>query len=156
MIHIRIIPFGKLKEQHWHDAEAEYIKRLSPYAKVEIIEIKEEAFQDVAERDEIRNKEAGKIKKYLDGQDTIIALTETGTHMDSPAFADWLETYTARTGKITFLIGGPLGFAKEILEKADTTLSLSDLTFPHQMVRTILLEQLYRAITIQKGKQYHY
>ncbi len=156
MIHIRIIPIGKLKEQHWREAEAEYIKRLSPYAKVEIIELREEAFRDIGEREEIRAKEAAKIKKYLDGQDTVIALTETGKHMDSPAFASWLEMQTATTGKITFLIGGPLGFSKEVLDQVDATLSLSDLTFPHQMVRTILLEQLYRAITIQKGKQYHY
>ncbi|PIT86815.1 MAG: 23S rRNA (pseudouridine(1915)-N(3))-methyltransferase RlmH [Candidatus Magasanikbacteria bacterium CG10_big_fil_rev_8_21_14_0_10_43_6] len=156
MIHIRIIAIGKQKEQYWRDAEKAYTTRLSPYAKIDIIEIKEEAFQTTDVREHVREKEAEKIKKYLDGSGMVVALTESGTRMDSLAFSAWLTTRTATTGKITFLIGGPLGFHASILDAATITLSLSDLTFPHQMVRTLLLEQLYRAITIEKGKQYHY
>jgi 23S rRNA (pseudouridine1915-N3)-methyltransferase len=156
MFHIRIIATGKLKEQYWRDAEQEYIKRLSPYAKIEIIELKEESFKNIHDKKQTQLKEAAKIKKYLNTSDIVIALTERGKKMNSPQFATWLEKKTAATGKLTLLIGGPLGFHPSVLTQVHAEISLSELTFPHQMVRTILLEQLYRAITIIKGKQYHY
>lgn len=156
MLHIKIIALGKLKESHWKDAEAEYSKRLRPYAKIDIIELKEEAFRDGDDKEKIKEKEASKIEKYIDASAVTVALHEQGKEMDSPQLAKWIEQNTTTGKTITFLIGGPLGFHRSILEKVDMQLSLSPLTFPHQMVRPILLEQLYRSATITHNKQYHY
>ncbi len=153
---ITILTLGKLKESYWRDAEQEYLKRISPYAKINFIEIKEEPFRDGDDREKIKLLEAEKIKKHLPDGGVIIALHEQGKEYDSPGFAKFLESNTTRGEHLVFIVGGPLGLHKIILSLAQYTLSLSQLTFPHQMVRTILLEQIYRGITITKGKQYHY
>lgn len=153
---ITILTLGKLKESYWRDAEQEYLKRISPYAKINFIEIKEEPFRDGDDREKIKLLEAEKIKKHLPDDGVIIALHEQGKEYDSPGFAKFLESNTTRGEHLVFIVGGPLGLHKIILSLAQYTLSLSQLTFPHQMVRTILLEQIYRGITITKGKQYHY
>ncbi len=166
MLNIHIIAIGKLKEPYWKNAEAEYLKRLSPYAKIEITELKEEAFSSVHEREEIQKKESEKILRLLfsrsgqvlekkDPNDVIVVLHERGKEMTSVDLANYLEQKSQQGNRLTFIIGGPLGLHESVLAKADTQLSLSQLTFPHQMVRTILLEQLYRAVMIGKGK-YHY
>lgn len=153
---LRIIAVGKLKEQYWKDAEAEYFKRLRPYAHIEVIELKEESFNSMHEKDAVQKKEAEKIQALLKHGDKIFLLHETGTAYTSKEFAKELE-HTAKRGEhITFVIGGPLGLHPDFLEKFSHNISLSPLTFPHQMVRTILAEQLYRAVTIMQGKQYHY
>lgn len=156
MLNIKLIIVGKYKETYWKEAEKEYIKRLSPYAKLDIIEIKEEAFRNNDDRDSIKSLEADKIKKHLDPDAIVIALHETGKEFTSVEFANFLQRNSTRGEKLQFIFGGPLGLDQSILEKANVQLSLSQLTFPHQMARVILLEQLYRAVTIQKGKQYHY
>ena len=153
-MNIRIIALGKLKDTYWKDAEAEYLKRLKPYAKMEIIELPEEPFRAGDDRERIKEKEAQKLLKYMSGYS--IVLHERGKEIDSQALAQWLETQSQQGEQLTILIGGPLGLHTSVLEKASMQLSLSQLTFPHQMVRVILAEQLYRAATIQKGKQYHY
>ena len=155
MMNIRIVALGKLKEAYWKQAEAEYLKRLSPYAKIEIIELKEESFRSEKEREEIQKKEAEKILKSIGPNDIVIALHERGTEMLSTDLANTLEQKSQQGNRLTFVIGGPLGLHDSVLKKADVQLSLSQLTFPHQMVRTILLEQLYRSVMIGKGK-YHY
>lgn len=162
-MHITIIAIGKLKETYWKEAEAEYLKRLSPYAKLTIIELNEEAFSDKdarlpAGRQVIRIKEleAKKILKQLNDSDSVIALHETGKEFTSIGFADFLQKQTSQGQHITFVIGGSLGLHESVLKRVNTQISLSHFTFPHQMVRTILLEQIYRAVTIMKGKQYHY
>lgn len=155
-MNIKIIVLGKFKETHWKEAEAEYLKRLKPYAKIEIIELKEESFRDGDDHMSIKHKEAERVLKQLDKGTTVIALSEDGATYDSPAFAAFLEKQTVHGEHLTFVIGGPLGLHDSIKKAAHHTLSLSSLTFPHQMVRVILAEQLYRAVTIQKGKQYHY
>lgn len=155
MLNIKIIVLGKLKESYWKSAESEYLKRLSPYAKIEITELKEEAFISENERTGIQKKEARKIFKHLDSNDIVIALHERGKEMLSTDLANVLEQKSQQGNRLTFIIGGPLGLHDSVLEKADLQLSLSQLTFPHQMVRTILLEQLYRSVMIGKGK-YHY
>jgi len=153
---ITLLTLGKLKETYWRDAEQEYLKRISPYTKINIIEIKEESFRDGDDREKIKLLEAEKIKKHLPEGSVVIALHEKGKEYDSPKFATFIESNTTRGEHLVFIVGGPLGLHKSILSLARYSLSLSPLTFPHQMVRTILLEQLYRGITIQKGKQYHY
>lgn len=156
MLNIKIVVVGKFKESYWKDAEAEYLKRLKPYAKIEIVELKEEAFRDNDDRNKVKATEADKIKKHLDTDAFVIAMHEAGKKYDSVSFSKFLSENSTRGEKLTFVFGGPLGLDQSIHNLAQTQLSLSQLTFPHQMVRVILLEQIYRAITIQKEKTYHY
>lgn len=156
MFNINILVLGKLKEKYWSEAETEYLKRIKSYAKIKIIEIPEEAFRENDEREKIKMKEAEKIQKYIEQNDIVIALHEYGKQYTSKEFAKFLEEHSTRGENIIFIIGGPLGLHSSILEKAHFQISLSEFTFPHQMVRTILLEQIYRSGTILHGKQYHY
>ena len=156
MFNVNIIALGKLKENYWTQAESEYIKRLTPYAKMKITELSEEPFREGDEKEKIKTKEAEKIKKILPEGGFVIALHERGKEFTSPLFAKFLEDHSTRGETIVFIVGGPLGLHESILNLADMQISLSQLTFPHQMVRTILLEQLYRATTILNEKKYHY
>ena len=156
MLNIVILVLGKLKETYWADAEQEYLKRLKPYAKISIHELREEPFGMSDDREKIKEIEAKKVVAQIPDNSIVIALHEYGEEYASPAFAQFLEKKSEQGQTITFIIGGPLGLHSTVLKKAHYQLSLSQLTFPHQMVRTILLEQLYRAVTITKGKQYHY
>ncbi len=155
MFNIHIIAVGKLKESYWKDAEAEYLKRLTPYAKIRITELKEEAFQSTQERTIVQKKEAEKILHVVTDHSIFIALHERGKEMTSEQLAKTLAQKSEQGHTLTFVIGGPLGLDESLLKKADMQLSLSTLTFPHNMVRTILLEQIYRSVMIGKGK-YHY
>ncbi|MCX6782282.1 MAG: 23S rRNA (pseudouridine(1915)-N(3))-methyltransferase RlmH [Candidatus Magasanikbacteria bacterium] len=159
MLHISIICLGKLKEEYWRKAEAEYLKRLSPFAKIEIIGIKEEPFGEKDDPTAIKIKEAEKIKKALVGKADgfIIALDENGEPFSSVRFAAKINSLAGnRTADFVIIIGGPLGLSDSILKIADMTLSLSLFTFTHQMARVILLEQIYRAMMINSGRKYHY
>lgn len=156
MMKIKIIVLGQLKEAYWEASENEYLKRLRPYAKVEIIELSEEPFREADDREKIKSKEAEKIRKVLPEDGFVIALHERGKEFNSPLLAKFLEDHSTRGETIVFIVGGPLGLHESILNLANRQISLSQLTFPHQMLRTILLEQLYRATTILKGKSYHY
>lgn len=155
MISLKIIALGKLKEIYWKNAESEYLKRLSPYAKIKIIELKEEAFISKNEREKVQKKEAKKILKKLLPDEIVIAFHEQGKELISTDLAKFLEQKSQQGLQLTFVIGGPLGLHSSVLEKAKLQLSLSRLTFSHQLARTILLEQLYRCVMIGKGK-YHY
>ncbi len=156
MFNLHLITLGKLKEVYWQDAQVEYLKRLKPYAKLRLTEIPEESFRDQHERAVIQQREAEKLRKCLPPQSTIIACHEQGKEFDSVSFAKFLAEKSQHGDELTFIIGGPLGLHQSILDLATVQLSLSKLTFPHQLVRIILLEQLYRAGTIIGGKQYHY
>lgn len=156
MMNIKILCVGKLKEIYWKDAEAEYLKRLTPYAKIKLLEIPEESFRDTDDREKIQAKEAEKIKQHLSEGAVVIALHERGKEFLSVEFAQFLKENSTRGEEIIFVIGGPLGLHESLLKKVHFQISLSQFTFPHQMVRTILLEQLYRANTILQNKQYHY
>jgi len=156
MMKITLITLGKLKESYWKAAEKEYLKRLSIYAKIDIIELKEIPFSHISQTDAVRKKEAEQLQKHIPKNATVIALHEQGKTHTSKTFADFLETQTTHGEHIVFVLGGPLGLDRNFLNTTTHQLSLSSLTFPHQMVRTILLEQLYRAHTIISGKQYHY
>lgn len=156
MFNLQIICVGKYKEAYWKTAEAEYLKRLKPYAKIEILEISEEQFNDSSDREKIKKIEAEKILKHVPSNNIMVALHERGKEFTSHELAKWLEENSTRGEQIVFIFGGPLGLHESLLEKSTNKLSLSKLTFPHQMARVILLEQIYRAGTILSNKTYHY
>lgn len=155
----RIITVGKLKEKYLKDGIAEYLKRLQCYATVEIIEVADEQTPDSAsemEELQIKAKEAQRIHKYIKEDTYLIALAIEGTMLTSEQLAERIEQLGI-SGKshITMVIGGSLGLDKSILQQADLLLSFSKLTFPHQLMRLILVEQLYRSYRIMKGEPYH-
>lgn len=159
MIHITILTLGKLKESFWRDAESEYVKRLSAFVKLTIIELKEESFSTKDNPATIKQKEALKITAELAKLSApyIVALDEHGKTLNSMAFAKHITTATTEhSNNLVFIIGGPLGLDPSIAKLSSFTLSLSSLTFTHQMVRIFLLEQVYRAMMIQQNRPYHY
>lgn len=156
MLNITLIAVGKLKEKHWSDAFAEYVKRLKPYAKIKLVELAEEPFRDQAEREKIIKIEAEKITRAIPDDAVIVALHERGKEFTSPQFADWLKENGEVGQSIVFIIGGSLGLHESILKSVRLQLSLSQLTIPHQMVRVFFMEQVYRAVMIQMKKAYHY
>lgn len=153
MIFIKILVIGKLKEKSWNDLSQEYLKRLKPYAKIEIIELKPEPFNKSNIKEAIK-KESQKIKEHLEKEknSTIFILDERGKSLNSQEFSVNLERVS---GSIIFVVNGALGYDREILKNYNL-ISLSPLTFPHEMARVVLLEQIYRAITIINQKEYHY
>jgi 23S rRNA (pseudouridine1915-N3)-methyltransferase len=156
MLKIKIICLGKLKESYWREAEEEYLKRLHPFAKIEIIEIPEVSFRPNDDPEMIKKQEGESILKHIKDGELVIALDERGEQKGSEELAHYLEDQTQQGQNISFIIGGPLGLSGKVLARANLKLSLSKLTFTHQMVRIILLEQIYRAGNILMGKVYHY
>lgn len=150
---------GKIKEKYLKDAVAEYTKRLGKYCKLEIVEVSDEKTPDMAsdtvER-QIRDKEAERIGKYLRDDAYVVALAIDGKMLDSEELADKIDTLGIQ-GKshITFVIGGSIGLGEAVLQRADYKLSFSKMTFPHQLMRVILLEQIYRSYRIIQGEPYH-
>ena len=158
MIKISVICVGKLKEKYWIDAIEEYSKRLSRYCKLSIIEVPDEKTAENAsdaECDAIKKKEADKILKKIDSQGLLCTLEIAGKRFTSEGFASFIDGSCARTSHIQFVIGGSLGLHSSILELSDMGISFSDMTFPHQMMRVILLEQIYRGFRITNGEPYH-
>lgn len=159
MLHINIIVLGKLKEKYWQESEAEYFKRLSAWAKISIHEIKEESFSEKDPAEFIKQKEAKKITGALAKfpNSYLVALDQHGKQFSSLDFSKKINQLAVEHGgNLTFIIGGPLGLDESILKIANLTLSLSAMTFTHQMARVFLSEQIYRAMTIILGKKYHY
>lgn len=159
MLHLTIVAVGKIKERYLQDGIREYSKRLSGYLKLNIIEVNDESCPENpsgAEAEKARRLEGEKILKVLKSEDYGVLLDLEGKEMDSLGLAGFLED-KALTGRsrITFIIGGSLGVAEEVRRKIDYRWSLSRLTFPHQLVRLVLLEQIYRAVKINKGEPYH-
>lgn len=158
MLNIHIIVLGKLKESYWREAEAEYLKRLQPYAKINIHELREESFDEKSNVVVVKQKEATKIKSELEKikNTHIIALDEHGKQLSSVDFAKQFNNLTMEQfNNGTFVVGGPLGLDKSIVELSTLTLSLSPFTFTHQMARVILLEQIYRSAMINAGRRYY-
>lgn len=155
-----IIQVGKTKQSYFQEAEAEYIKRLQPFVQLKMVTIKEASApydQNDSTRGVAKQKEALEIQRHLPKDSFIIALDEHGKTMTSVQFAEFLGKKRDFEGaNVTFLIGGPFGLADQILRHAHLKLSFSPMTFTHEMIRTILLEQIYRAFTILSGKKYHY
>lgn len=156
---ITIITVGKLKEKYLKDAIAEYSKRLSKYCKLEIVEVADEKTPENASEvveDAIRSKEAERILKYVKEDAFVITLEIAGKQLTSEEFADKIEQLGVKgISHIIFVIGGSIGLGKEVLEKSDFALSFSKMTFPHQLMRVILLEQVYRSYRIISGQPYH-
>jgi len=149
-----ILAVGKIKKDYFHEAIREYLKRLGPYAKIDIEEIEAEPFKRESDKEKAKKIEGERILKFLEkNEGNIILLDEKGKNFSSHEFAEFLEDKNER---IIFVIGGALGFNKNILENSYQKLSLSKMTFPHEIARMILLEQIYRATTITSGKEYHY
>lgn len=156
---ITIVTVGKIKEKYLKDAIAEYSKRLSKYCKLEIMEVPDEKTPDMASEaveKQIRDKEAERIGKYLRDDAYVIALAIDGKMLDSEELACKIDTLGIQ-GKshIIFVIGGSIGLGDEVLQRADYKLSFSKMTFPHQLMRVILLEQIYRSYRIIQGEPYH-
>ena len=156
---IKIIGVGKLKEKFYEDAAAEYLKRLSSYAKVQVVQVADEKAGEnlsVKEAEQIREKEAAAILKQIKPGEYVISLEIKGDRLSSEQFAGMLENLSL-SGRpdITFVIGGSIGLGQSVIRRADRHISFSDLTFPHQLMRVILLEQIYRAYKIIKKEPYH-
>ena len=154
-----ILCLGKIMESFYRDAVAEYAKRLSRYGKLEILEVADEKTPDEpseAHRLQILKKEGERLKKVLAKDAFHVAPAIDGQKMDSGRFAARLEQLgVSGVSHVQFLIGGSLGLDQELLNGADLKLSFSDMTFPHQLMRVILLEQIYRAQRITSGEPYH-
>jgi 23S rRNA (pseudouridine1915-N3)-methyltransferase len=156
---INIIAVGKLKEKYWTQAVAEYTKRLSAYAKLRIVEVVDEPTPDTlspAEEEAIKEKEATRILAQIKERDYVVALAIEGKTFTSEQWAKEMERLTTMGySSFAFVIGGSLGLHPSVLSRANLKLSFSSFTFPHQMVRVILLEQLYRGFRIMRGEPYH-
>lgn len=156
---ITLITVGKIKEKYLKDAITEYTKRLSKYCKLEIIEVADEKTpHQASEQNEknIRDKEGERILKYIKDSSYVITLEIKGTMLTSEAFAEKIEHLgILGTSHITFIIGGSIGLGDDVLKRSDYALSFSKMTFPHQLMRVILLEQIYRSYRIMEGAPYH-
>lgn len=156
---IRLIVVGKLKEKYLVAGIKEYQKRISGYTNIEIIEVADERIPDkasLAQEVMVKVKEGRKILDKIKQDDYVILLDVGGKELDSIAFSKHLEQCMIN-GKSTidFVIGGSLGHGEEVLQRADFRLSFSPMTFPHQLMRLILIEQIYRAFKIMKNETYH-
>lgn len=156
---ITVVAVGKLKERYLKEGIAEYAKRLSRFCDLQIVEAEDEQAPDslsAAQEEQIKKKEAAGIMSKLKEGTFLIVLDVKGARKTSEAFASALQScFTSGRSNITFVIGGSLGLDAELVQKADLKLSLSDMTFPHQLTRLILLEQLFRAFKIMNGETYH-
>ena len=158
MIQLTIISIGTLKEDYLKDAVAEYKKRLSQYARVEEINLKEERIQNEEDQAEIRralDAEGDKILSAIPKDSFKIAMCVEGKEYDSPALAALIGRASDEKGRIALVIGSSHGLAERVKAECDARISLSKLTFPHQLMRVILAEALYRSFTILTGKKYH-
>lgn len=156
---ITLITVGKIKEKYLRDAIAEYTKRLSKYCKLEIIEVADEKTPDNASEtveEQIRNKEGERILKNVKDDAYVITLEILGKQLTSEQLADKIDTLGIQgTSHIVFIIGGSIGLGQNVLKRSNYSLSFSKMTFPHQLMRVILLEQIYRSYRIINGEPYH-
>ena len=158
MIQLTLITVGTLKEEYLKDAANEYKKRISQYAKIDDVNIQEFPIKNEDDRSEILralDSEAEKILSAIPDGAYKIALCVEGQQYDSPALAGVLPEASSRTGRIALIIGSSHGLSDRVKNAADLKLSVSKMTFPHQLMRVILLEGIYRCFTITAGKRYH-
>ena len=158
MAHVRIIAVGKLKEAYFQQAQAEYLKRLGSYLKLELIELPDLPCPDgasAAQEEQVRRKEGLQIRNVLQPRDFVVVFDREGKEVSSVELAGFLQERELAGSSLALIVGGSLGVSKDLLELANLKLSFSRLTFPHQLFRVILLEQLYRACKINRGEKYH-
>ena len=151
---IIVAAVGRIKRSEWQSAQADYLKRLKRYSSVSITEVKDSVgrgFPDGV----AKQREGQALLKATAKARRRILLSPNGRELTSEQFAAYLQRQIEQHGHLSFLLGGPLGFAQEVESAADDSLSLSRLTFPHELARIIFLEQLYRAFTILRGVPYH-
>ena len=158
-MNISLLTIGKLKEKYLKQGIDEYLKRLTAYAKVEVIELPDEKapeqLSDI-EMEQVKNKEGERLLGKISPDTYVIALAIEGKQRSSEELADMIDKLaTYGKSKIAFVIGGSLGLSKDVLSRADEKLSFSKMTFPHQLMRLILLEQVYRAYRINRNEPYH-
>lgn len=156
---ITILCVGKIKEKYFSMAIEEYVKRLSRYCKLEIIEVPDEKTDEnasTAEEKMVKEKEGERILKNIKDTSYVIALAINGKQLNSVELSEKIEKLGVQgVSHITFVIGGSLGLDERILQRADYKLSFSKMTFPHQLMRVVLLEQVYRSYRIMNGEPYH-
>ena len=158
MLSINIICIGKIKEKFFKDAIDEYSKRLSKYCKLNILELPDEKIPDkinVSIENEIKSKECTNIINHIKKDSYIICLDLSGKEFSSEEFSKEIENISMQSSQVTFIIGGSLGLNQEILNLANKKICFSKMTFPHQLIRIFLLEQLFRAFKISNGETYH-
>jgi 23S rRNA (pseudouridine1915-N3)-methyltransferase len=149
---IKIISVGKIKEKYLKDGINEYLKRLTKYTKIELIEVED---VDYNEKEKTLLKERDNIMKYINQKDYIITLEIEGKELNSVEFSKLIDSALSINSNITFIIGGSYGLHNDIKQLSNYKLSFSKLTFPHQLFRLILLEQLYRCFKIIKNESYN-
>lgn len=155
MLAVNIICVGKIKESYFRDAIAEYSKRLGRFCKLNIVEVEEELQKgdSIKEIDRVKQKEGERIISKLSG--TVIALDSKGKELTSNGLAEYIENISLTNSVISFVIGGSNGLSNEVKTKADNMLSFGKVTYPHQLMRVILTEQIYRAFMINSNSAYH-
>ncbi|MFQ5825297.1 MAG: 23S rRNA (pseudouridine(1915)-N(3))-methyltransferase RlmH [bacterium] len=153
---IKIISVGKTKEKYWQMAEADYAKRIQHYAELQQVSVKEASLDTLKNNELVKQTEANKIQEKIRKEEYVVALDKSGIQMDSEKLAEFFQKKILHgNNRINFIIGGPLGLPDDFLNQSDMTLSLSRMTFPHEMTKVILLEQIYRAFSILHGEKYH-
>ncbi len=156
---ITLIAVGKIKEKYFTDAIAEYAKRLSRYCKLEIVEVADEKTPDGASEaleNQIKEKEGERILSKVADSAYVVALAIEGKQLDSEELAEKMEKWNVSgISHLVFIIGGSLGLSPKVLNRADFKLSFSKMTFPHQLMRVVLLEQIYRSFRIRNNEPYH-
>jgi 23S rRNA (pseudouridine1915-N3)-methyltransferase len=158
-LHIQLLTVGKLKERYLADGIAEYIKRLGPYAKVQMVEVPDERAPETmspAEEQQVKGKEGERLLAQLRSDTFVVALALDGQTLSSEQLAQQLDQLaTYGRSQVAFVIGGSLGLSSEVLARADMRLSFGRMTLPHQLMRLVLVEQIYRAYKINRGEPYH-
>lgn len=149
---LKIITVGKIKEKYLIEAIEEYKKRISKFTKIEIVEVKDSSFDDINKNIETEKE---LIEKYIDSKDYLITLEIEGKQRTSEEFAKIINDTLITNSNITFVVGGSYGLSEEIKNMANLHLSFSKMTFPHQLFRVLLLEQIYRAYKINNNESYH-
>jgi 23S rRNA (pseudouridine1915-N3)-methyltransferase len=152
--HITVIAVGKLRRPYWKAAQKTYQERLRHYTDLSLVEVKDFVGRGLPDEVAIE-REGERLLKAAQAAHRRVALTPIGVQMSSPQLATYVQRQIQLYGRIAFLIGGPLGLSDDVLAACHDQLSLSTLTFPHELARVTLLEQLYRAATIIAGEQYH-
>ena len=158
MLNIQIICVGKVKKTYLKEAILEYSKRLSKYIKLDILELPDEKIPDKINDniiDTIKTKECNNIINHLKKDSYIIALDLKGKEFSSEEFSKNLDKISMENSHITFIIGGSLGLTKDLLNMCNQKICFSKMTFPHQLIRVFLLEQIFRAFKISNGETYH-
>ncbi len=159
ILHVKVVIAGKVRERYLREGAAEYLKRLGPYAKVELLEVQDEPAPERASEKDLaraRDIEAERIQRSVGDCDYLVAMDIRGKQMSSEDLSGWLQQRSlAGESSLAFVIGGTTGLSDAMLTRARLRLSMGPMTYPHQFMPMLLLEQLYRAVKIGEGEPYH-